>query len=362
MRSISPNDLAAFLAVVRHRSFRRAADEIGCTPSALSHALRALEARLDIRLLNRTTRSVGLTEAGERLHARVAPAFRDINDALDDLDNFRGAPIGNLRINVARAATQVVLMPLVTRFLAENPGITVEIVVDNSTVDIVLEGCDAGVRLGEVLALDMIAVPIGPPQRSAFVASPSFFERHPKPASPEQLRGLPCIRLRFSSGRYYAWEFERDGVELVIEVDGPLTLGDQDTAIEAALDGVGIAFAFEAQVRTLVNQGRLVRVLEEWCPYYPGFHLYHPNRRQLPTPLRAFVDFAKAGAGGGITSISSFQSGASKTGQTQLAGVGISRIADQQPPNFCVAVAPDGKETVAHPYPKAGQDGKSIFP
>jgi DNA-binding transcriptional LysR family regulator len=315
MRLISPNDLAAFLAVVRHRSFRRAADEIGCTPSALSHALRTLEARLDVRLLNRTTRSVGLTEAGERLHARVAPAFRDINDALDDLDNFRGAPAGNLRINAARAATQIVLMPLVTRFLAENPGITVEIVVDNSTVDIVLEGCDAGVRLGEVLALDMIAIPIGPSQRSAFVASPSFFERHPKPTSPEQLQDLPCIRLRFSSGRYYAWEFERDGVELVVEVDGPLTLGDQDTAIEAALQGAGIAFAFEPQVEALVRQERLIRVLEEWCPYYPGFYLYHPSRRQLPAPLRAFVDFAKSNTAAGIASISLSQKGVGEIGQ-----------------------------------------------
>ena len=295
MRSISPNDLASFLAVVRHRSFRRAADEMGCTPSALSHAIRALEDRLDIRLLNRTTRSVGLTEAGERLHSRVAPAFRDIDDALEDLNNLRGAPTGNLRINAARASTQIVLLPLVTRFLARYPGINVEIVADNSTVDIVLEGFDAGVRLGEVLSRDMVAIPIGPRQRSAFVASPSFFESHPRPTAPQQLRGLPCIRLRFSSGRYYAWEFERDGVQLVVEVDGPLTLGDQDTAVEAALNGAGIAFAFEPQVEALVKAGRLIRVLEEWCPSYSGFHLYHPNRRQLPAPLKAFVDFARIG-------------------------------------------------------------------
>jgi DNA-binding transcriptional LysR family regulator len=296
MRPINPSDLATFLAVARHRSFRRAADELGCTPSALSHALRALEERLDVRLLNRTTRSVALTEAGERLHARVAPAFRDIGDALEDLNNFRGTPTGNLRINAARASAQIVLLPLVTRFLAAYPGISVEIAIDNALVDIVSEGFDAGIRLGETLAQDMIAVPIGPRQRSAFVASPDFFERHPKPATPEQLRNLPCIRLRFGSGRYYAWEFERGGVELAVEVDGPLTLGDQDMAIQAALDGAGIAFAFEAQVKPFVDQGRLVRVLEEWCPYYPGFYLYYPSRRQLPAALRAFVDLIRANA------------------------------------------------------------------
>jgi DNA-binding transcriptional LysR family regulator len=184
----------------------------------------------------------------------------------------------------------------VTRFLAAYPGISVEIAIDNALVDMVSEGFDAGIRLGETLAQDMIAVPIGPRQRSAFVASPDFFERHPKPATPEQLRNLPCIRLRFGSGRYYAWEFERGGVELAVEVDGPLTLGDQDMAIQAALDGAGIAFAFEAQVKPFVDQGRLVRVLEEWCPYYPGFYLYYPSRRQLPAALRAFVDLIRANA------------------------------------------------------------------
>lgn len=295
MRPIDPSDLATFLAIARHRSFRRAADEIGCTPSALSHAMRALEERLDVRLLNRTTRSVALTEAGEQLHARVAPAFRDIIDALDDLNNFRGMPTGKLRINAARSSAQIVLLPMVTRFLAAHPGISVEIVVDNMLVDMVSEGFDAGVRFGEVVARDMIAVPLGPRQRSAFVASPGFFERHGKPATPEQLKDLPCIRFRFGSGRYYAWEFERGGIELTVEVDGPLTVGDQDLSVQAALDGAGIAFAFEAQVADLVAEGRLVRVLEDWCPYYPGFYLYYPNRRQLPAPLRAFVDFMKSG-------------------------------------------------------------------
>jgi DNA-binding transcriptional LysR family regulator len=291
---IEPNDLAIFLAIARHRSFRKAADEIGVTPSALSHALRELEENLGVRLLNRTTRSVALTEAGERLQARIAAAFRDIDDALDDLNTFRDTPTGTLRINAARASTQVILLPTVTRFLAAYPRISVEIVVNNALVDMVSEGFDAGVRFGEVIAQDMIAVPLGPAQRSAYVASPEFFRRHPKPIKPEQLKALPCIRLRFESGRYYAWEFERDGVEVFVEVDGQLTLGEQDLAVQAALDGAGIAFAFEAQVKDLIEQGRLVRVLDDWCPYYPGFYLYYPSRRQLPATLRAFVDFARS--------------------------------------------------------------------
>ncbi len=293
MRPIAPNDLSTFLAIARHNSFRKAADEIGCTSSALSHALRALEERLGLRLVNRTTRSVALTEAGQRLYARIAPAFRDIDDALDDLNTFRDTPTGNLRINAARASTEIVLLPTVTRFLAAYPGVSVEIVVNNAMIDMVSEGFDAGVRFGEVVAQDMIAVPLGPPQRSAYVASPDFFRRYPKPVIPADLRNLPCIRFRFESGRYYAWEFERDGKDLSVEIDGPLTLGDQDLAVQAALDGAGIAFAFEAQVGDLVARGRLERVLEDWCPAYPGFYLYYPSRRQLPATLRAFVDFAR---------------------------------------------------------------------
>ena len=296
MRSASPNDLATFLAIARRKSIRAAADEIGCTPSALSHALRALEERLGLRLINRTTRSVALTEAGERLYARVAPAFRDIDDALDDLNNFRSAPTGKLRINAARSSTQIVLMPMVTQFLAAHPGVAVEIMVDNALVDMVSAGFDAGVRFGEVVAQDMIAVPIGPRQRSAFVASPDFLTRYPRPTFPEHLTNLPCIRLRFSSGRYYAWEFEKEGIKRDVEVDGPLTVSDPDLAIKAAINGAGIAFAFESQIQEFVDQGALVRLLEDWCPYYPGFHLYYPSRRQLPAPLRAFIDFVKGRA------------------------------------------------------------------
>ncbi|KSV78619.1 hypothetical protein N182_20805 [Sinorhizobium sp. GL2] len=293
MRTISPSDLSPFLALARHQSFRRAADEIGCTPSALSHALKALEERLDLRLFNRTTRSVALTEAGELLLARVAPAFRDIEDALDDLNNFRGAPIGRLRLNTARASAKMVLLPIVARFLESHPKVNIEIVVDNDLVDMVSEGFDAGVRFGEIVAQDMIAVPIGPRQRTAIVATPSFFERHARPTAPEHLKALSCIGLRFGSGRLYAWEFERGGVEVQVEVTGALIVDDQDMMVDAALLGAGIAFAFEDQVRALIDEGKLVRVLEDWCPYYGGFYLYYPSRRQMPAALRAFVDFAR---------------------------------------------------------------------
>lgn len=293
MRPVVPADLVSFLAIARHKSFRRAADELGCTPSALSHALRGIKERLDLRLVNRTTRSVALTEAGERLFARVSPAFRDIDDALDDLNNFRGRPMGALRFNASRGAAQLVLLPAVARFMALHPGVKVEIVADGALVDMVAEGCDAGVRFGETIAQDMVAVPIGGRQRTAIVATPAFFEGHSKPTAPEQLKALPCIRFRFASGRLYAWEFERDGVELNIEVDGPLTLNDQELSIQAALDGLGVTFAFEDQVADLIAQGRLVRVLEDWCPYYSGFYLYYPSRRRAPAPLRAFIDFLK---------------------------------------------------------------------
>lgn len=296
MNRIDAADLAPFLAIAEAKSFRRAADRLGCTPSALSHSLRGLEERLELRLVNRTTRSVALTEAGQRLYARVAPAFRDIGDALEDLNGFRGRPMGSLRINSARASAELALLPLVTRFLAHQPGVNVEIVVSNALVDMVAEGFDAGVRFGETIAQDMIAVPLGPRQRTAIVASPSFFERHAKPSRPEDLKALHCIRFRFESGRLYAWEFERGGVELSIEVEGPLTLGDQGLMVQAALDGAGLAFAFEGQVAELVAAGRLVRVLEEWCPYYGGFYLYYPSRRQLPAALRAFIDFSRQGS------------------------------------------------------------------
>jgi DNA-binding transcriptional LysR family regulator len=293
MQQVTPADLTTFLAIARHRSFRAAAVELGVTASALSHALRNIEARLDLRLFNRTTRSVALTEAGERLLARITPAFRDIADALDDLNTFRGKPAGTLRLNAAKQSAQLVLLPAVTRFLRAYPDVKVELATNDALVDMVSAGFDAGVRFGETIAADMIAVPIGPRHRFAVVASPDCFRDRKQPVTPHDLSTLPCIRFRFAGGSFYRWEFERGGIELAIEVDGPLTLNDQDLMLQAALDGVGLAYVFEAQAAELIEQKKLVRVLADWCPAYPGFFLYYPSRRQLPAVLRAFIDFAR---------------------------------------------------------------------
>jgi len=291
---IDPSDLATFLAIARHRSFRAAATELGVTASALSHALRNIEERLDLRLINRTTRSVALTEAGERLFSRISPAFRDIDDALEDLNNFRGKPAGTLRFNAARQSTQLVLLPVVTRFLKNFPDVSVEIIINDALIDTVAAGFDAGIRFGETIAADMIAVAIGPRHRFAVVGSPGYFKTHKPPVTPHDLKGMPCIRYRFTSGALYKWEFERGGIEVDIDVEGPLKLNDQDLMVDAALDGAGLAFVFEAQVEELIAKRKLVRVLADWCPAYPGFFLYYPSRRQLPAALRAFVDFARS--------------------------------------------------------------------
>jgi len=293
MKAPSAADLSIFLCIAEHLNFSKAAIALGVSPSALSHALRALETRLDVRLFNRTTRSVALTEAGERLYARLKPAFRDIADALEDLNSLRDKPSGTLRISAGRAAAQLVLLPLASRFLAAYPDITLEIVSDDALVDIVSAGFDAGVRFGERLEADMISLAIGPYLRSVVVAAPAFFTRYPQPQRPQDLRGLPCIRHRFPSGAFYRWEFERGGIALEIDVEGPLVLGDVGLMVDPALRGVGLAYVFEDMVREELADGRLVQVLADWCPYYPGLHLYYPSRRQVPAALKAFVEFAR---------------------------------------------------------------------
>jgi DNA-binding transcriptional LysR family regulator len=293
MKRIDPADLNIFLAIANHRSFRKASVELGVTASALSHSLRGIEERLGLRLLNRTTRSVALTEAGERLYARLKPAFRDIDDAIEDLNALRDAPIGTLRLNAALPAARQVLLPIVGRFIAAFPGIRVELAADSAMVDVVSEGFDAGIRFGEIIAADMVAVPIGPRQRSAVVATPTFFERHETPTTPQDLLRLPCIRLRFSNGVYYRWEFERGGKEIAIEIDGPLAVTEMDLVPDATLAGNAIGYVLEGMVEQELKEGSLVRVLADWCPYYPGFFLYYPSRRQVPAALRAFIDFVK---------------------------------------------------------------------
>lgn len=294
----SLNDLQVFAAVARHRNFRRAAAELGVSASALSHALRNLETRLEVRLLNRSTRSVAPTEAGERLLARLLPALQDIGGALDEVNAFRRTPIGTLRINAPRAACELVLVPLVSRFLAAHPGMRVELVGDDSFIDIVAAGFDAGVRFGESLQQDMVAVPIGPPQRFVVVAAPALLAAHGTPGCPRDLVRYPCIRIRFPNGSHYRWEFQRDDEKIDIEVDGPLAVSDTRQSIAAAEAGLGCAYVYRQYAETALAAGRLRTVLDDWRPSEPGFFLYYPSHRLPPAGLRAFIDFLRDEAPG----------------------------------------------------------------
>lgn len=292
----SLNDLHVFTTVARLRSFRQAARELDVSPSALSHTLRGLEARLGVRLLNRTTRSVAPTEAGQRLLDRLAPALQEIGGALEEINAFRDSPVGTLRINAIRAAAEYVLLPLAARYLAENPGMRLEIVADNRMVDIVAEGFDAGVRFGERLAQDMVAVPLGPAQRFVVVASPAYLAAHGRPEHPFDLARQRCIRLRMANGALYRWEFAKDGEKLDIETDGPLDLGDMSLLTRAAEDGVGLAYVYEQAAAPAIAAGRLLTVLDDWRPAEPGFFLYYPSRRLVPAGLRAFIDLVRRSA------------------------------------------------------------------
>jgi DNA-binding transcriptional LysR family regulator len=285
--------LAAFAAVARHCSFARAAVELGLSPSAVSYAIRGLEERLGVSLFNRTTRSVALTDAGQRLLQRLAPALGDIGDALEEMNTFRAKPAGTLRINTSRAAAHLLLAPLIPRFLAAYPDVQLDIVDDDALADIVGGGFDVGVRFEESVPEDMVAVALGGRQRSVVIAAPGYLRGRSLPEHPRDLAGHDCIRYRFPSGRVYKWEFEKDGVELEIDVKGRVTLGDPPLCVQAALQGVGVAFMVEGYVDELVAQGRLVRLLEDWCPHFPGFMLYYPRQRRMSPALRAFIDLAR---------------------------------------------------------------------
>jgi DNA-binding transcriptional LysR family regulator len=286
------SDLDAFVAVVRHRNFRRAARERGVAVSTLSQSVRNLEERLGVRLLNRTTRSVTPTEAGVKLAARLSPIFAEMTEAIDEVNGFRDTPTGTLRLNVPGAA-QPILAPMIARFLGQYPGIRLEITVDNNLIDDFAQGFDAGIRYDESLALDMIAVPIGPPQRFTVVASPDHVRQHGMPQRPEDLLHRPCIRYRFLSGALVPWEFEKDGEAVKIDPDAPLVTNSPELAIRAAEDGLGWYATFEDFVRSSLAEGRLVEALVPWSPHFPGPLLYYPSRRHMPAPLRAFIDFVR---------------------------------------------------------------------
>ncbi|MEI5681371.1 MULTISPECIES: LysR family transcriptional regulator [unclassified Mesorhizobium] len=293
-------DLNAFVAVARAKGFRDAARLSGGSASSLSEAVRRLEAQLGVRLLNRTTRSVVPTEAGEGLLARLGPALAEMEAALDVVNSFRDNPAGSLRLNVPVSAARLVLPAIVPAFLAAYPDIVLEVITEESFVDVIAAGCDAGIRYDERLEQDMIAVPIGPRfQRFATAASPAYLDRRGRPEHPRDLLGHSCLRGRFSSGAMPPWEFERDGEVVRVDPTGPLIVrlgGATDLAVDAAIAGTGIVSLFEDWLRPYFDSGVLEPVLEPWWDRFSGPFLYYPGRRLVPAPLRAFVDFIKTSA------------------------------------------------------------------
>jgi DNA-binding transcriptional LysR family regulator len=286
------DDLAAFIAVARERSFTRAAAKLGVSQSALSHTIRELEARLGVRLLTRTTRSVSPTQAGERLLDTVAPRLQEIEAELAALGELREKPAGTIRVTATEHAAEAVLLPKLAPLLREHPDVKVEIAIDYGLTDIVAQRYDAGVRSGEQVAKDMIAVRIGPDMRMAVVGAPSYFRTRPEPATPQDLIGHNCINLRLPThGGLYAWEFEQAGRELRVRVEGQLTFNATAQMLAAALAGSGLAYVPEGMAQHHLAKRRLKRVLEDWCPPYSGYHLYYPSRRQ---PSAAFTLFVNA--------------------------------------------------------------------
>ncbi|MBY5368117.1 LysR family transcriptional regulator [Rhizobium leguminosarum] len=294
-------DLNAFVAVARAGGFREGARISGSSASFLSEAVRRLEAQLGVRLLNRTTRSVVPTEAGKGLLERLGPALSEVESALDVVNGFRDRPAGALRLNVPVSAARLVLPAIVPPFLAAYPDIRLEVVTDESFVDVIAAGCDAGIRYDERLEQDMIAIPIGPRfQRFAIAASPDYLDRRGRPQHPSELLGHACLLGRFSSGAMTApWEFERDGEIVRVDPTGPLIVrvgGATDLAVDAAISGTGIVCLFEDWLRPHLNSGVLEPILEPWWQRFSGPFLYYPGRRLVPAPLRAFIDFVKASA------------------------------------------------------------------
>lgn len=289
MRANNFNDITAFLAVASERSFTKAAGKLGLSQSALSHTLRGLEERLGVRLLTRTTRSVAPTEAGERLLRSLGPRFEEIDAELAALSELRDKPAGTIRITATEYTVDTLLWPKLAKFLAKYPDIKVEVISKSALTDIVTQRYDAGVRIGEQVAKDMIAVRIGPDMRMAVVGAPSYFRRKAEPKKPQDLINHRCINLRLpTQGGLYAWEFEKGARKLRVRVEGPLTFNGSYQMLNAALAGFGLAYVPEDLTQPYLAKGRLKRVLEEWCPPFSGYHLYYPSRRQT-TPAFALL-------------------------------------------------------------------------
>ena len=284
------DDLAAFAAVARARSFTRAAAELGLSPSALSHAMRSLETRLGVRLLARTTRSVAPTAAGERLLRSLDPALEEVARGLSALADWRGVPSGAIRLTTFGYAARTVLAPALPRFLREHPDISVEVIVEDRLVDLVAGGFDAGIRLGETVDLDMVAVPVGPALRTLVVGTPDYFSGRAIPESPVDLEGHNCINYRLlGGGGLLPWEFERDGREIRFRPSGQLIVNEELLAAAAVRDGAGLGYMLEHDVADEIADGRLIQVLDPWCPPFPGCYLYYPSRHVTPA-LRVLVD------------------------------------------------------------------------
>lgn len=289
------SDLTALAAIVAHRSFRKAADELGLAPSTLSHMIRTLEANMGVRLLHRTTRSVSPTEAGERLVARLQPVLRDLDLALEEVEDFRSRPSGTLRINTSEIAARLLLASIVPTFLARYPEMSLDLVTEGRLIDIVAEGFDAGIRLGEAVPQDMVAVRFGGPTRFVTVASPSYLAGRGCPQTPDDLQDHACIRFRLPSGKLFHWEFGKHGQELAVDVPGALTLDHMELMTEAATQGLGIAYVSARTAQPYIEREELVTVLDDWCPWIPGLFLYYPGHRHVPPGLRAFIDMLKEG-------------------------------------------------------------------
>lgn len=293
-------ELEAVVAVAANGGFRAAARDLGISSSAVSQAIAALEARLGVRLFNRTTRSVSLSAAGEQFVAEVTPALAGIRNAIDIVDEHRAEPAGTLRINTSLGAARMILTPIVLAYLKRFPAVNVEIATEGALVDINAKGFDAGIRIAEAVPPDMIAISISRTIRSVIVGSPAYFKERKIPLLPSDLNDHECIRARMASGTIYAWEFERRGESLVMDVPGRLILDESELMLRAVRSGAGLAYLTESLVAEDITAGRLVQVLDDWTPSYPGLSLYYPGRRHLPAKLRAFVDLIRESQSAGV--------------------------------------------------------------
>nr|WP_100548913.1 MULTISPECIES: LysR family transcriptional regulator [unclassified Pseudomonas] len=286
-------ELNAFVAVAQHLSFRRAAVQLQLSPSAISHCVAKLERRMGVKLLHRTTRSVALSEAGEQFLLRIGPALDEISAAMEQANHFRQTPMGNLRINTSEGAAQIVLTPLILAYTQRYPDMQLELVTDDALVDIVAQGCDAGIRLLDNVPQDMIAVPLSPPLKLLAVATPNYLRRHGRPETPQELSMHNCIRRRFPSGAIHRWEFDQAGQRSIIDVTGQLTLGNHQLILHAVLNGAGIAMLSEFAASPYLASGELVQLLEPWTPTHSALALFYPANRHPSAGLKAFVELAK---------------------------------------------------------------------